>query len=303
MDSLAPLESLYDVNQGRSVRLPPELAALYGRLEFPPHTGRSYVVANFVSSLDGIVSLGVPGQAGGGPISGFNAHDRMVMGMLRASADAVLIGAGTLRSSPAHVWTAEYIYPALTGAYQTMRNAFGKSGSPLNVIITARGEIDPNLRVFQSGEAPVLIVTSRQGLDRIRRLGTPQSVQVVAVQGTDRLSARSILDAVRRVRLSDVLLVEGGPHLLGDFFAESCLDEQFLTLAPQVAGRDGSSERPGLVAGRTFAPEHPMWGTLISVKRGGNHLFLRYGFRSKTQQIEYLHTSMARSPNGADGEP
>jgi riboflavin biosynthesis pyrimidine reductase len=258
--------------------LPPELVALYGPLQFPPHPGRPYVIANFVSSLDGVVSLNIPGQAGGGPISGFNPHDRMVMGLLRAAADAVLVGAGTLRSVPAHVWTAQYIYPALAGPYQTLRSTLGKSGPPLNVIITARGEIDPNLRVFQSGEVPVLIVTSTQGLRHTRRLGLPQSVQVVAVQGAGSLSVRSILDAVDRVRSSDLLLVEGGPHLLGDFFAESCVDEQFLTLAPQVAGRDGSGARPGLVAGRVFAPEHPLWGTLVSVKRGGNHLFLRYAF-------------------------
>ena len=75
-----------------------------------------------------------------------------------------------------------------------------------------------------------------------------------------------------------VILVEGGPQLIGDFFAERCLDELFLTLAPQVAGRDDTSERPGLVAGKRFAPEHPIWGTLVGVKRGGSHLFLRYAF-------------------------
>ena len=275
---MTPLEALYDVDHGESVVLPSKLAALYGRLQFPSHRDRPYVIANFVSTLDGIVSLNVPGQTGGGPISGFNEHDRMVMGLLRAAADAVLVGAGTLRSVPAHVWTAPYIYPALAGSYQALRNTLGKSGPPLNVIITARGEIDPNLRVFQSGEVPVLIVTTTNGLRRISALGLPQSTQVVAVQDAARLKARSILDAVGRVRSSHVLLVEGGPHLLGDFFAECCVDEQFLTLAPQVAGRDGSEERPGLVAGRTFAPEHPLWGTLVSVKRGGNHLFLRYAF-------------------------
>jgi riboflavin biosynthesis pyrimidine reductase len=283
MNLLTPLETLYEVARGENVTLPPELAALYGRLEFPSHSsrgGRPYVITNFVSSLDGIVSLGVPGQAAGGPISGFNQHDRMVMGLLRAAADVVLVGAGTLRSVSDHVWTARYIYPALADAYQSMRSALVKTGPPLNVIVTARGELDPNLRVFQSGEVPVLIVTNTQGFRRIRRLGIPQSVEVVAVQNADRLSARSILDAVGRVRSSDVLLVEGGPHLLGDFFAESCLDEQFLTLAPQVAGRDGSTERPGFVAGRTFAPEHPLWGTLVSVKQGGSHLFLRYAFSS-----------------------
>ncbi len=278
MTLLTPLEPLYDADRGEDVVLPPELAALYGRLQFPPHPDRPYVIANFVSTLDGIVSLSVPGQAGDGLISGFNEHDRMVMGLLRAAADAVLVGAGTLRSVPAHVWTAPYIYPALAGPYQALRSTLGKPDPPLNVIITVRGEIDPNLRVFQSGEVPVLIVTNTRGLTRICGLGLPQSVQVVAVQDTGRLTARSVLDAVGRVRSSDVLLVEGGPHLLGDFFAESFVDEQFLTLAPQVAGRDSSVDRPGLVAGRTFAPEHPLWGTLVSVKRGENHLFLRYAF-------------------------
>src|SRR6185503_303660 len=127
---------------------------------------------------------------------------------------------------------------------------------------------------------PVLIVTTSQGSARIRSLGLPRSIQVTTVETADRLIARSILDAVARVRSSDVLLVEGGPHLLGDFFADSCLNEQFLTLAPQVAGRDVPGGRPGLVAGRTFAPEHPLWGRLVSVKRGGSHLFLRYAFSS-----------------------
>ena len=68
---------------------------------------------------------------------------------------------------------------------------------------------------------------------------------------------------------------------MGDFFAEQCLDELFLTLAPQIAGRDVHSERPGLVMGKRFAPEHPLWGTLMSVKRGASHLFLRYAFATK----------------------
>jgi riboflavin biosynthesis pyrimidine reductase len=80
-----------------------------------------------------------------------------------------------------------------------------------------------------------------------------------------------------------VILTEGGPRLFGDFLAEKYLDELFLTLAPQVAGRDGHIERPGLVAGKIFAPEHPLWGKLISLKRGGSHLFLRYAFESTEQ--------------------
>jgi riboflavin biosynthesis pyrimidine reductase len=73
---------------------------------------------------------------------------------------------------------------------------------------------------------------------------------------------------------------------MGNFFAERCLDELFLTFAPQIAGRDDSAVRPGLVAGKSFAPEQPLWGTLASVKRGGSHLFLRYTFESLNHQKE-----------------
>lgn len=279
MTALTPLETLYDAERGSDLPLPPELVTLYGRLQFPPHGDRPYVIGNFVTTVDGVVSLSVPGQSGGGPISGFNPHDRMVMGLLRAVADVIIIGAGTVRAvSPQHVWTGPYIYPPLAEVYQQLRNTLGKAASPLNVIVTASGELDLNLRVFQSGEVPVLVVTTSQGAHRIGEGVVPPSVQVTAVQDAGPISATAILRAVAEARTCDVILTEGGPQLMGDFFAEECLDELFLTVAPQVAGRVGSLERPGLVAGRSFAPEHPVWGTLVSVKRAESHLFLRYAF-------------------------
>jgi riboflavin biosynthesis pyrimidine reductase len=279
MSTLEPLDELYDGAQGRSLPLPPELATLYGSLQFPPHRGRPYVIGNFVTTLDGVVSLHAPGYEGGSAISGSDSHDRMVMGLLRATADAVIVGAGTVRAAAAqHLWTADCIFPALAGVYQRLRTALGKPGPPLNVVVTGRGEIDRDRRVFQSGEVPVLIVTTPHGAQRVGEQGLPPSVQITPVKSVGSLTARSILEAVLRARPSEVILVEGGPHLIGDFFAERCLDELFLTLASQIAGRDVSVERPGLVAGREFAPEQPLWGTLIGVKRGGSHLFLRYSF-------------------------
>jgi riboflavin biosynthesis pyrimidine reductase len=279
MSTLEPLEGLYDAAQGSALPLPPELATLYGSLQLPRQPGRPLVLGNFVTTLDGVVSLHAPGYEGGGPISGSDRHDRMVMGLLRATADAVIIGDGTVRAAAAqHLWTADYIFPSLAGAYHKLRAALGKPGPPLNVIVTGSGEIDRDRRVFQSGEVPVLLVTTPHGAQRLGEQGLPPSVQIAPVQGAGSLTARSILDAVVHARPSDVILVEGGPHLMGDFFGERCLDEQFLTLAPQIAGRGDSVERPGLVAGREFAPQHPLWGTLIGVKRGGSHLFLRYSF-------------------------
>src|SRR6185437_14999474 len=127
-------------------------------------------------------------------------HDRMVMGLLRAIADTVIVGAGTVRDvSRDHRWTAAYIYPPLAEAYQALRIGMGKSDPPLTVIVTTRGEIDPDLAVFQSGDAPVLIVTTEDGARRIGDLGLPPSVRLAIARHAGRLQAREILDVVRRV--------------------------------------------------------------------------------------------------------
>jgi riboflavin biosynthesis pyrimidine reductase len=281
MSELTPLQTLFEMEDGRDLPLPPDLATLYGRLAFPARPGRPFLLGNFVTTLDGVVSLNEPGHASGGDISGFNRHDRMVMGLLRAAADAVIVGAGTLRSVPKHRWTAQYIYPPLADVYQQLRTSLGKPAPPLNVIVTAHGEVSLDLPVFQSGEVPVLLVTTTQGAERIRTQRLPPGVELQAIPSAGSLSARAVLEAVNRVRRCEVILVEGGPQLMGDFFAEGLLDELFLTLAPQVAGRDVEVERPGLVMGKRFAPEHPVWGTLKSVKRAESHLFLRYAFEAR----------------------
>ena len=281
MSALTPMESLFEMGRGAALPLPPELKHLYGRLEFPLHPGRAHVIGNFVTTLDGVVALNEPGYAGGGDISGFNQLDRMVMGLLRAVADAVIVGAGTLRSVPQHRWAPQYIYPPLAGVYQQLRTSMGKPTPPLNVIVTTHGAVDLDLPVFQSGEVPVLLVTNTQGEERIRAQNLQPFVQLSAVQSAGPLSAQAILQEVNHIRQCELILVEGGPQLMGDFFAGQALDELFLTLAPQIAGRDGKVERPGLVMSKRFAPEEPLWGTLVSVKRSESHLFLRYAFETK----------------------
>lgn len=281
MNDLTPFDSLLEMQGGAVLPLPTELARLYGRLAFPLHPGRAHAIANFVSTLDGVVDLNEPGHKGGGDISGFNRHDKMLMGLLRAAADAVIVGAGTLRSAPRHHWTADHIYPPLAGAYQQLRNSIDKPSQPLTVIVTARGRVDLGLPLFQTGEAPVLLVTNTQGEDRLRAQHFQPFVQLSAVQSSGPLSAKAILQAVKHVRQCELILVEGGPHLMGNFFAEQALDELFLTLAPQIAGRDADIERLALVMGKRFAPEHPLWGDLVSVKRAESLLFLRYAFSTK----------------------
>lgn len=280
MHELTPLEQLSSEVGGISLPLPPMLEALYGPFSLPVHSGRPYVISNFVTTLDGVVALNDPAHPSGGDISGSNAHDRMVMGLLRAVADAVIVGAGTLRAVPKHRWTAEYIYPPLSSAYQQLRTTMGKATSPLNVIVTASGAIDLSQPLFQSNQVPVLLVTTPHGAHRIATQNPPPMTRVSIVEHTDTITAREILQAVHSVLPTQLILVEGGPQLMGNFLAEQCLDELFLTLAPQIAGRVSSTERPGFVSGTLFAPDHPLWSKLISIQRAESYLFLRYRLAS-----------------------
>jgi riboflavin biosynthesis pyrimidine reductase len=283
MNTLEPLQSLFDTASGEVMPLPPEIASLYGSLRLPLRADRPYVISNFVTTLDGVISLLDSAKKGGGEISGNNRQDQFVMGILRAVVDAVIVGAATFRDAPGHRWTAAHIAPAFSQAYQQLRTALGKTEPPLNVIVTARGEISMKLALMQDGSIPVLLVTTSRGAERIRQQQVPPWVQVVDVAGeADTISAQAVLQAVTRARKCDIILTEGGPHLLGTFLAEHLLDELFLTLAPQIAGRDEQHLRPGLVEGQTFAPHHPLWGELVSIKRGESHLFLRYRFAASS---------------------
>ncbi|MDD5176356.1 MAG: hypothetical protein PHQ05_08060 [Sterolibacterium sp.] len=96
---LAALKTLFETKRGKVLPLPPKLARLYGCLRMPLPRSHPHVFSNFVTTLDGVVSLTAEGHASGGDISGFGAQDRMVMGLLRAIADVVIIGSGKRRQT------------------------------------------------------------------------------------------------------------------------------------------------------------------------------------------------------------
>jgi hypothetical protein len=74
--------SLYKQEKSKEGLLISELEHLYtGNLAFPECQGRPYVVGNFIETIDGVVSFGIPEALGGGPISGFSDNDRFVMGV------------------------------------------------------------------------------------------------------------------------------------------------------------------------------------------------------------------------------
>ena len=277
--SLVSLTTLFEAKRGTVLPLPPSLERVYGTLRVSMPRSRPWVFSNFVATLDGIVSLQTKGHAGGGDISGFNAQDRMVMGLLRAVADAVIVGAGTLAADPQHIWTPDSICPEFAKDYRRLSEAMGKRRAPLNVIVSGRGELNLSLPVFASGTVPALIVTTAAGAKRLRKQRVPNTLAIREVRShNSTIPARAILEEVARASPGKRVLVEGGPRLLGDFYAARLIDEQFLTLAPQIAGRDVGDGRPSLVMGKSFAPRDALWGSLIDLRRGRSHLFLRYVF-------------------------
>ena len=91
-----------------------------------------------------------------------------------------------------------------------------------------------------------------------------------------KIAPASILKLLRDEFSVKLLLHEGGPVLFGDFVAHGCVDELFLTVAPQFAGRDKKRQRPGVISGAAFLPETAPWLKMVSVKQSADHLYLRY---------------------------
>jgi riboflavin biosynthesis pyrimidine reductase len=74
----------------------------------------------------------------------------------------------------------------------------------------------------------------------------------------------------------NTLLHEGGPTLFGQFLAADLVDEFFLTLSPQIAGRERDVTRPSLVQGVQFLPDSAPWFQMVSVKEHAAYLYLRF---------------------------
>src|ERR1700722_6551547 len=253
-----------------------------GDLCFPPAPEeRPYCIANFVSTLDGVVSFDLPGQSEGAQISGSNEEDRFIMGLLRASADAVMVGSGTLQSAgPQATWLPESVCPAAKDLYQKYRTeVLRKSEYPLVVIVTATGRLDLASAVFHTPRTRVLILTTEQGKQSLSQDGSDAvaSVEVKALSpGETRISPSAILTWLRQEAGVELLLHEAGPTLFGEFHEGGFADELFLTVAPQIAGRAAAHPRPGVVAEVPFSPATAPWWKLLSAKKAAEYLFLRY---------------------------
>jgi riboflavin biosynthesis pyrimidine reductase len=263
--------------------LPQELRELYdGDLHLhTPGAARPFVIANFVSTLDGVVSYEIKNNSGGSAISGSDPADRFIMGLLRASADAVMVGAGTLHDiSAKSLWTPEYTYPDAKRLYAEYRvNALHKPEYPLLVIVSGSGQLELARAVFRTPAMRTVVITTSAGRDELARRGaaTLDSVEVLALDSSSgSIAPRAILELLHAQFGVKTLLHEGGPTLFGQFLAADAVDELFLTLSPQIAGRERNVTRPAIVQGVQFLPDSAPWLQMVSVKQQAAYLYLRY---------------------------
>ncbi|HVH65285.1 MAG TPA: dihydrofolate reductase family protein [Candidatus Acidoferrum sp.] len=226
--------------------------------------------ANFVSPIDGIAAIEGGRTSSGGIISGRNEADRFVMGLLRAFADAVVVGAGTVRAEGGRaLWTPDFIFPPAADAYRALRQSLKRAPEPTLVIVTSRGDLNPSDRALQEG---AIVLTTKTGASRLGKT-LPSATEVRAITDDDQVDVHAILDVVR-TEGHRTILTEGGSQLFGEMVAKELVDELFLTLSPSLVGHD-TDQSFGILRGVSFN-RHLKWSLLLSVRRHESHLFLRY---------------------------
>jgi riboflavin biosynthesis pyrimidine reductase len=226
--------------------------------------------ANFVETLDGVVAI--PGlEQSNALVADSNEDDRFLMGLLRAFADAVLIGSGTLLASPRGRWRPEGVYPKAKEAFAELRVRLGKTERPDVAVLTTGASLDVGHPVLAEG---AVVLTTIGGAARLEGV----LPDVVAVNEGDWVDLHGALDVLHG-RGHSLVLAEAGPTTFGELVAERIVDELFLTVSPVPAGRLASSRRLGLVEGVELLPATRIAPQLLSLRKSGDHLFARYSFR------------------------
>jgi riboflavin-specific deaminase-like protein len=221
---------------------------------YAPDRSRPNVRINFVASLDGAVQLD-------GHSRGLSSDaDRRVFGILRRHADAIMVGAGTLRQEG-------YRAVRMGEEIQRWRLGCGLREHPTLVVVSANLDLDPDSPTFAG--APVRpVVLTHAGADEQKQAALAKTTDVV-VCGESVVDLQRGLDELRKRGLEQVLS-EGGPHLFGSLLAADLVDELCLTVSPLLAG-PGSGR---IIAGATGPAPTAMVPVQIVEEDG--FLFTRY---------------------------
>ncbi|MFI9256750.1 pyrimidine reductase family protein [Streptomyces sioyaensis] len=238
---------------------PADLAEAYAypAADDPVRAGRpGWLRANMVSSLDGAAHHEGRSQ----PLSG--EADMRIFGVLRALADAVVVGAETVRKEGYRPARAREVFAA-------RRAAAGQGPAPAIAVVTAGLDLDFTLPLFTEPVVPTLVLTGAGApADRVAAARAAGAEVLFAGEGVGVDPAR--VAGVLAERGHTRLLTEGGPRMLGQFAAADALDEMCLSLAPVVAVGDA----PRIMNGP--AVQVPERFALASVLEEDGFLFTRY---------------------------
>ena len=219
-----------------------------------------YLVLNMVSTLDGRIA--VDGRSG--PIG--DEADRELFFGLRTQADAVMVGAGTVR-------TERYGRLLRKPELRERRVAEGLAPDPLAVVVSARLRLPADIPLLQDEHSTVAVLTaSGEELP-----ATPAKVHYLRGPADIELELRPLLERLRSEFGVRSILCEGGPSLNESLIAEGLVDELFLSLAPKLAGGPPLT----LLTGDPL-PE-PLDLELVWLLEHDGHLFARYRLQDALQ--------------------
>lgn len=198
-----------------------ELAVLYAHPD-PAGARRVWVRANMVTTLDGAAT-------GAGGVSGAinDDADYRAFRVLRALADVVLVGAGTVRAE-------SYTPLSVPDGLADLRGAAGRAPAIELAIVSRSGDLPEqitDLDQHPAGTVPPIVLTTTTGAARL----TAYPADRVVVTGENSVDLAAALDALADRGLVHVL-AEGGPSLLGDLVDGQHLDELCLTTSPLLVG-------------------------------------------------------------------
>ena len=222
---------------------------------------RPRVTINVAMSADGKISTHSREKFSLG-----SPEDRRIMDVLRARADAVIVGARTVRNDG---WAIRVRDPEI----RRKRVARGRRPHPLNVVLSTRLDLSPNSQFFEHPRTEKLIITSRQAkASRIRRFDKYGDVWVTP---SNRIRPGAVLRELQR-RGHKKILLEGGGELNFSFFKERLVDEIYITVTPRIIGGQSA---PTPVDGSGFLKNDQVRLQLVSSRRRGEEVFLRYRVR------------------------
>jgi 5-amino-6-(5-phosphoribosylamino)uracil reductase len=180
----------------------------------------------------------------------------------RSNVDAVLIGATTLRKDNPRLMVR-------SADLRQRRIERGFTETPIKVVLTASGNLDPTLPFFTTGDCEKIVYTIGSTLDEVK--GRVGPVATVVSCGAN-LDLPSMLEDLKR-RGVDRLMVEGGTTVHTQFLTQGLVDEVQVCVAPFFVG-DGQA--PRFVGDGAFPFDSKRRMDLLEVGQYGDCTYMRY---------------------------